>query len=330
MNEVKILCCIQSFGRKRRGGEKKTMNFGDSGKRLLREIDGEEEEKILEEEVLDGIACLALDQAKVGRRCFFFFFFQGLFHEKKKAWTEAIKQGQVEAGKVSEAFVRELQKLSATQVRDRLHSLNQQQHHDQINERNGAFAAERRVQPRLGGQAAAFDEMAHKREEAELARARDASKRAAKLRSILDAAAVDYCEESYIVRKMADERKARLAAAVPAAQNEGYDEVAALVVEAGSGMTKGGFAGDDAPRAVFPTIVGRPRHTGVMVREKRKRGHLCFYCSGGQGRHGTEGLVRRGRRMFEARHSDAQVSCGARNCDKLGRHGEDLAPHVLQ
>jgi len=26
-----------------------------------------------------------------------------------------------------------------------------------------------------------------------------------------------------------------------------------------------GFAGDDAPRAVFPSIVGRPKHTGVMV-----------------------------------------------------------------
>jgi len=26
-----------------------------------------------------------------------------------------------------------------------------------------------------------------------------------------------------------------------------------------------GFAGDDAPRAVFPSIVGRPRHTGAMV-----------------------------------------------------------------
>jgi len=43
------------------------------------------------------------------------------------------------------------------------------------------------------------------------------------------------------------------------------DEVAALVVDNGSGMVKAGFAGDDAPRAVFPSIVGRPRHTGVMV-----------------------------------------------------------------
>ncbi|KAG1366332.1 putative Actin [Cocos nucifera] len=30
-------------------------------------------------------------------------------------------------------------------------------------------------------------------------------------------------------------------------------------------VTDAGFAGDDAPRAVFPSIVGRPRHTGVMV-----------------------------------------------------------------
>jgi len=43
------------------------------------------------------------------------------------------------------------------------------------------------------------------------------------------------------------------------------DEVTGLVVDNGSGMVKAGFAGDDAPRAVFPSIVGRPRHQGVMV-----------------------------------------------------------------
>jgi len=43
------------------------------------------------------------------------------------------------------------------------------------------------------------------------------------------------------------------------------DEIAALVVDNGSGMCKAGFAGDDAPRAVFPSIVGRPRHPEVMV-----------------------------------------------------------------
>ena len=43
------------------------------------------------------------------------------------------------------------------------------------------------------------------------------------------------------------------------------DEVNALVVDHGSGMCKAGFAGDDAPRAVFPSIVGGPRHQRVMV-----------------------------------------------------------------
>jgi len=43
------------------------------------------------------------------------------------------------------------------------------------------------------------------------------------------------------------------------------EEASSLVVDNGSGMVKSGFAGDDAPRAVFPSIVGRPKHKGVMV-----------------------------------------------------------------
>ena len=42
------------------------------------------------------------------------------------------------------------------------------------------------------------------------------------------------------------------------------EEAQALVVDNGGGMVKARFAGDDAPRAVFPSIVGRPRHQGVM------------------------------------------------------------------
>ncbi|KAL4579791.1 hypothetical protein LXL04_015957 [Taraxacum kok-saghyz] len=41
-----------------------------------------------------------------------------------------------------------------------------------------------------------------------------------------------------------------------------------LVFDNGTGMTKAGFAGDDAPKVVFPSIVGRPRDTGSMVDEK--------------------------------------------------------------
>lgn len=43
------------------------------------------------------------------------------------------------------------------------------------------------------------------------------------------------------------------------------EDIHALVIDNGSGMCKAGFAGDDAPRAVFPSIVGKPRHQGVMV-----------------------------------------------------------------
>ena len=38
------------------------------------------------------------------------------------------------------------------------------------------------------------------------------------------------------------------------------DEISAVVIDNGSGMCKAGFGGDDAPRAVFPAIVGRPRY----------------------------------------------------------------------
>ncbi|XP_067671470.1 actin-5-like [Haliotis asinina] len=44
-----------------------------------------------------------------------------------------------------------------------------------------------------------------------------------------------------------------------------YLDIGALVLDNGSGMCKAGFAGDDAPRAVFASVVGRPRHKGVMV-----------------------------------------------------------------
>jgi len=47
--------------------------------------------------------------------------------------------------------------------------------------------------------------------------------------------------------------------------DEEGDDNAPVVMDNGSGMCKAGFAGDDAPRAVFPSVVGRARHQGVMV-----------------------------------------------------------------
>ena len=54
------------------------------------------------------------------------------------------------------------------------------------------------------------------------------------------------------------------------------EDVQALVVDNGSGMCKAGFAGDDAPRAVFPSIVGRPKHPGIMVGMDQKDAYVCL------------------------------------------------------
>ena len=41
--------------------------------------------------------------------------------------------------------------------------------------------------------------------------------------------------------------------------------VTAVVIDNGSGVIKSGLAGDDAPRSVFNTTVGRPKVPGIMV-----------------------------------------------------------------
>ena len=43
------------------------------------------------------------------------------------------------------------------------------------------------------------------------------------------------------------------------------EQNAAVIIDNGSGMCKAGIAGDDAPRATFPSIVGRPKMPGIMV-----------------------------------------------------------------
>ncbi|RKP39546.1 actin family [Dimargaris cristalligena] len=49
------------------------------------------------------------------------------------------------------------------------------------------------------------------------------------------------------------------------------EEVAAVVIDVGSGTCKAGFAGDDAPRSVMPTVVGHPRHDSPLAGRNRKQ-----------------------------------------------------------
>ena len=50
--------------------------------------------------------------------------------------------------------------------------------------------------------------------------------------------------------------------------------VVPLVIDNGSGMCKAGFAGDDAQKAVFPNIVGRPRMPGIIVGTEQKEVYI--------------------------------------------------------
>ncbi|KAM9947734.1 hypothetical protein ACTFIT_001067 [Dictyostelium discoideum] len=43
------------------------------------------------------------------------------------------------------------------------------------------------------------------------------------------------------------------------------EDVRPIVIDNGSGMYKAGFASDDAPRTIFPSIVGHPKCNGFMV-----------------------------------------------------------------
>jgi len=55
---------------------------------------------------------------------------------------------------------------------------------------------------------------------------------------------------------------------------EENEQTSALVIDNGSGMVKSGFAGDDAPRAVFPSIVGRSKHQASMVGMAQKDAYI--------------------------------------------------------
>jgi actin, other eukaryote len=47
-----------------------------------------------------------------------------------------------------------------------------------------------------------------------------------------------------------------------------------VIIDNGSGMVKAGFAGEDAPRAVFPSIVGRPKHSSAMMGTQQKSEYI--------------------------------------------------------
>ena len=48
------------------------------------------------------------------------------------------------------------------------------------------------------------------------------------------------------------------------------EESTSLVIDNGSGMMKAGYSGDDTPRVIFPTVIGKPKSAGAMVGMEQK------------------------------------------------------------
>ena len=47
-----------------------------------------------------------------------------------------------------------------------------------------------------------------------------------------------------------------------------------IIIDNGSGYTKAGLSGEDAPRSVFPCIVGRPKVESIMVGSEKKEVYI--------------------------------------------------------
>mmetsp|Transcript_79435 Transcript_79435/g.199620 ORF Transcript_79435/g.199620 Transcript_79435/m.199620 type:complete len:1284 (+) Transcript_79435:52-3903(+) len=67
---------------------------------------------------------------------------------------------------------------------------------------------------------------------------------------------------------------AGLAARGGADDAESSDDAVPIIIEHGSAFMKAGFAGDDSPRAVFPSLVGRCKHAGIMVGMGQKEAYV--------------------------------------------------------
>merc|ERR1712127_693247 len=65
--------------------------------------------------------------------------------------------------------------------------------------------------------------------------------------------------------------------------NQMAEDAQTVIIDNGSGMVKAGFAGEDAPRAVFPSVVGRPKTQSAMQGVQQKSEYI-----------GDEAMAKRG------------------------------------
>ena len=250
----------------------------------------EEQEEIYSEEIQDGIANCAEEQAQV--------------------WAKEAEEQQAYSDDCSNAdFVKNLLQLTKKFVNKRNTGAAASA------SRQGAMGTKSRLQPRYQkGKTAQYDRVAKKRAEGEKQKlqkvemrkqeqALQAERENTERQVMLPEWSVKFDKQSesmfYFNSKTGkttwDKSECMTTASIDTSTKEDVEkeqdlfdfdggcalefngeegEEQMLVIDAGSFMIKSGFAGDDAPRSVHPTIVGRAKHAGIMVGMDQKDAYV--------------------------------------------------------
>jgi actin-related protein len=253
-------------------------------------IDAEQDEEIYEEEIADGIANAAEEQAQV--------------------WAqEADEQQAYSADSSNKNFVKSLLELTKKYVNNRNSG------NTATSTRQGAMGTKSRLQPRFQkGKQASYDRVTEHRAASEKKNVKKvaAQKKAQAVKAEAENGQREVLQPGwkpkfdqtssrmYYVHSNGDttwnkEECLAKGTQIDIAQAEdveeeqdllafeggtvlGFDDddddVQAVVIDAGSALMKAGFAGDDAPRSVYVSQVGRPKHAGIMVGMDQKDAYV--------------------------------------------------------
>jgi actin-related protein len=208
----------------------------------------EEHEQIYAEDLADGIASCAKEQAEVWKL---------ELDESNAAATEEEKTMEERDFDVA---MRLLVKACLQEHRK--------------SDRRGAFGTTSRLQPRFKtGAATKFDEKVRQQEALERRIANAKALSADVLSHFKSLLSRGEQEVSYTpCKKMVP--GLNLESPVDPLGGCSDDEAKILVIVPQDDMIQAGYGGDDAPRAVFPAIVGRPKHAGVMVGMDQKDAYV--------------------------------------------------------
>ena len=161
-------------------------------------------------------------------------------------------------------FVRELVALTSDMIKTKQSAV-----------RAGEMGTKSRVQPRhQKNRSADFDRVCAARIKGESQTA--ASKQSVHMQAhaVAEAEQVERLRRLGLTEEQIDAPTTIDALAGSPTSDDDNDETAALVLIPGSKTFTAGFAGDDAPCALFPSKVGRPRHAGVMVGMGQKEAYV--------------------------------------------------------